>query len=139
MVMKIDPYGASMIKSQQVFHFKIKRKYSTFWKNPFFRTYLEHTWAESQLRSFCFAFGVFILSWYFDCVSLICCSKHILSTILVTNVTNLARFVLLTFLFKTLFLLLKCILSINSLLPGPSRRLAPVLECRRSVFSTLHC
>ena len=24
-------------------------------------------------------------------------------------------------------------------LPGPSRRLAPVLKCKRSVFSTLHC
>ena len=27
----------------------------------------------------------------------------------------------------------------KTFLPGPSRRLAPVLKCRRSVFSTLHC
>ena len=30
-------------------------------------------------------------------------------------------------------------LHILCLLPGPSRRLAPVWKCRRSVFSTLHC
>ena len=27
----------------------------------------------------------------------------------------------------------------KTFLPGPSRRLAPVLKCRRSVFSTSHC
>ena len=32
-----------------------------------------------------------------------------------------------------------CLSTLRCWLPGPSRRLAPVLKCRRFVFSTLHC